>query len=374
MIAALLGSLVGSITGMIPGLHTNLVAAILLSTMLPRTFLVPFLLDAAIAHTITDAIPSTYLGAASSETALAVMPAHKMLLQGRGYEAVVIAVRASVLAILCTILLTPLLAWILPTSYAAIKPLTWYVLVGLTGVWLATTGKGVLIFLLSGLLGLIVLDSTAQPLFALLTGLFGTSTLLLTTETSGPDQTTALFDRPQYRFVLLGVLGGLVMNLLPAMSTSHTAALFPFQAGHLTLVSSINAADQALTPVMLAVLEKARSGSAEAILSLVRIGVPHLLWLGGVMLVAAGVAALFTLVTARFAQQVLPKIPYKRMNTLIIVGLGVTAFLLSGHRGLLVLATATALGAFSQILRCPRATAMGCLILPTLVRLAPIQS
>ncbi|MEW5937042.1 MAG: tripartite tricarboxylate transporter permease [Candidatus Thermoplasmatota archaeon] len=101
----ILGFLVGVLTGMIPGFHVNNVVLIALACqgimgglcialfgdgvlcILPLS-LAAFLVALAITHTFITFIPAVFLGAPDESTALAVLPGHRMLLQGRGYEAV----------------------------------------------------------------------------------------------------------------------------------------------------------------------------------------------------------------------------------------------------------------------------------------------
>ena len=92
--AILLGCLFGVVTGLIPGLHINLVALILFSispVLLGYTNVIAvasFIIAMSITHTFTDFISATYLGAPADDTALAVLPAHKLLLDGKGHEAI----------------------------------------------------------------------------------------------------------------------------------------------------------------------------------------------------------------------------------------------------------------------------------------------
>ena len=100
LLAGVIGTTLGILTGLIPGLHVNNVAIILLSlTPAVAAFLhsttglggatVLLLVASAIvatsmAHTFLDFIPSTFLGAPEGDTALSVLPAHSMLIQGEG--------------------------------------------------------------------------------------------------------------------------------------------------------------------------------------------------------------------------------------------------------------------------------------------------
>ncbi|MDX1534621.1 MAG: tripartite tricarboxylate transporter permease, partial [Thermoplasmata archaeon] len=114
---ALLGTTAGVATGVTPGLHVNTVAAIVLAFQAPflgiassffawaaptpgdLTLLVASLVVGnVIAHTFLDFIPAIFFGAPEAETALSVLPGHRMLLQGRGLEAVHLSARGSLAA------------------------------------------------------------------------------------------------------------------------------------------------------------------------------------------------------------------------------------------------------------------------------------
>ena len=91
LLAILLGCMMGVFTGITPGLHINLVSVMLLSlspVLLGYTNVIvvaAFIIAMSITHTFTDFISATYLGAPADDTALAVLPAHRMLLEGMGH-------------------------------------------------------------------------------------------------------------------------------------------------------------------------------------------------------------------------------------------------------------------------------------------------
>src|SRR3989344_5735050 len=124
ILAVLLGCLMGVLTGLTPGLHINLVALILFSispVLLGYTNVIAvasFIIAMSITHTFTDFISATYLGAPSDDTALAVMPAHRLLLEGMGHEAVKLTVIGSLLCLIIVIVLSPLLIFAVPIIFA----------------------------------------------------------------------------------------------------------------------------------------------------------------------------------------------------------------------------------------------------------------
>ena len=127
LVAIFLGCLMGVLTGITPGLHINLVALILFSIspiLLGYTNVIAvasFIIAMSITHTFTDFISATYLGAPADDTALAVLPAHRLLLEGMGHEAVKLTVIGSLLCLIITIILSPLLIMIVPLVFAYLK-------------------------------------------------------------------------------------------------------------------------------------------------------------------------------------------------------------------------------------------------------------
>src|SRR3989344_1970985 len=127
LIAIVLGCFMGVITGLTPGLHINLVALILFSispVLLGYTNVIAvavFIIAMSITHTFTDFISATYLGAPSDDTALAVLPAHKLLLEGMGHEAIRLATIGSLLCLIITIVLSPLLIFAVPIIFNSLK-------------------------------------------------------------------------------------------------------------------------------------------------------------------------------------------------------------------------------------------------------------
>jgi len=98
LIAIFLGIMFGIFTGIIPGIHINLVSLLLVSLsvyllgIFSFTALGVFIIAMAITHTFIDILPAIFLGAPDADTALGVLPGHRLLLEGKGYEAVKLTV------------------------------------------------------------------------------------------------------------------------------------------------------------------------------------------------------------------------------------------------------------------------------------------
>src|SRR3989344_6855732 len=193
LIALVLGCLMGVITGLTPGLHINLVALILLSispALLGYTNVIAvasFIIAMSITHTFTDFISATYLGAPSDDTAMAVLPAHRMLLEGMGHEAIRLATIGSLLCLILTIAIAPLLIFIVPVIFSSLKNYVGGILLIVVVFMILREGSlgkkfwSFAVVMLSCILGFIVfgMPNLKDPLLPMLSGLFGVSALLL---------------------------------------------------------------------------------------------------------------------------------------------------------------------------------------------------
>ncbi|MCK4757516.1 MAG: tripartite tricarboxylate transporter permease [Thermoplasmata archaeon] len=128
LVFTLIGCGFGILTGLIPGIHVNNVAHMVLvsetaiiglATMVfgwaePNMqdliiIISSLIIGTVVTHTFLDFIPSVFLGAPDGDTALSVLPGHRMMMAGRGFEAVKCSVTGSFGAmIFCLILLVPL--------------------------------------------------------------------------------------------------------------------------------------------------------------------------------------------------------------------------------------------------------------------------
>jgi putative membrane protein len=102
---AMVGVAAGIATGIVPGLHVNNLALMILSmagavaciilAIFPSAsafdvalLTASLVASIAVTHTFVNCIPATFLGAPDESTSLGALPAHRMTLEGRGYEAV----------------------------------------------------------------------------------------------------------------------------------------------------------------------------------------------------------------------------------------------------------------------------------------------
>ena len=394
LIAALLGILAGIVTGLIPGIHINLVSLLVVSSsvyllnIFSFTALGVFIISMAITHTFLDVLPAIFLGAPDADTALGVLPGHRLLLQGMGYEAVKLTVIGSLSSLILALFLFPLFIIIVPNIYEGIQPLIGYLLLiiatymiliekGLNGKFWAFT-----VFLMAGILGImdLTMPNLSQPLFPMLSGLFGVSMLIvsLSNKVEIPKQRiTDTIKIPRFeniRALIAGTLSGSFVSFFPGLGPAQAAILGSQIMGKLStysfliLIGSINTVNMAVSLVSLYTINKARNGAVLAIRELLTtIDLNTLIIFLAAILFAGGIAAFLALYLAKFFIKLVEKVNYSYLAISVIILITILVFYFSSWLGLLILVVATAIGIIPNIVNVKRSHSMGCLLLPVIL-------
>lgn len=389
-LAILIGVTTGVVTGLTPGVHVNLVSAFLISlsvwliAKVSVVALTVFIIAMCVTHTFLDSIPSVFLGAPDSATALGVLPGHRYLLKGRGYTAIKLTVIGSFGALILSIFLFPLFIPIVKFFYPFIKNYIGHVLVCVVVFMILRDNKQLIalfVFLLSGLLGLIVLNTPnlKEPLFGMLSGLFGVSTLVysLSSKESIPLQKTKQNLRLERGKVLKalfsGQFSGFITAVFPGLGSAQ-AAIISMQItrklgdyGFMILIGSINTVNFLLSLVTLLVLNKARNGAIIAVSKLIKVDVPLVIIFLLSALIAGSASVFLALNIAKGFSKLITKVNYQFVVISIIVLIIVFAIVLSGFIGLIILIVSSAIGLIPAITKTSRTHAMGCLLLPVIL-------
>ena len=394
MIAILLGALAGLCTGLIPGVHVNLISALLVSLsgfLLGFTdpiSLAVFIIAMSITHTFLDSIPSIFLGAPDADMALSVLPGHKLLLEGKGYEAVKLTVIGSLLALVVTLALIPFFLPFVPKIYAFIQPYIGYILIFVV-VYMILKEVGLnkkfwafFVFSISGVLGIIVLGwpNLGQPLFPMLSGLFGISALVVSLfqNASIPKQhiteTIKVSFGNKAKAVGAAVFSGSLTGLLPGLGAAQAAIIAMQLVGNIgnyafmILLGGINTVNFTFSLVTFYTLQKARNGAVVAILEIInKISFEQLLVFLFAALVAGGIATLLALFFARVFSKFIVKVNYRMLVLSVILFITIMVVYFSGFIGFLILITSTALGIIPGLVGVKKSMAMGCLLLPVIL-------
>jgi len=394
LVAILLGVTTGLITGITPGLHINLVALILLSAspfLLGYTNVIvvsSFIIAMSITHTFSDFISATYLGAPSDDTALAVLPAHKLLLKGMGHEAVKLTVIGSLLCLIIVVLLSPLLIFLIPKIFAYLKNYIGWLLLAVVILMILREENmnkkfwAFVVASLSGILGLIVLNipNLKDPLLPMLSGLFGVSILLLslTQKVILPIQrTTEMIKVKTFNAVKAigsGIFSGSLVSIFPGLGPAQAAVVAGQIVGkidsftYLILVGGINTVSMIVSLITLFAISKARNGSIIVVQQLLQnIDVNIFILFIAVALVAAGIATFLTLFVSKIFSTMMNKINYSILSIAIIAFISLMIFYFSGIIGMLIFIVAVCIGLIPNIVDVSRSNSMACLLIPIIL-------
>jgi putative membrane protein len=394
VLAIALGVLAGITTGLIPGLHINLVALILFGIspfLLGITnviVVVAFIISMSITHTFTDFISATYLGAPSDDTALAVLPAHKLLLEGKGHEAIRLTLIGSLLCLIIIILLSPILIIIVPFIFKYLKGYMGWILLVIVLFMVFKENSihsktwAFVVVLMAGSLGLIVfsMPNLKDPLLPMLSGLFGLSVLFisLTQKVSVPlqhiSETINVKVKNLSKAIGSGIFSGSLISIFPGLGPAQAAVL----AGqivrridiysYLILVGGINTVSMILSLITLFTIQKARNGSIIVVQQLLQvIDINMLMLFLAIAMIAGSIATFFTLIISKIFSKVMNKVNYSLLSLIIILFIIFMVFYFSGFIGFIILVVATAIGIIPNVVNISRSISMACLIVPIIL-------
>ncbi|MBW2977766.1 tripartite tricarboxylate transporter permease [Candidatus Woesearchaeota archaeon] len=392
LVAILIGVFAGIITGLIPGIHINLVSLILVSVsgyflgFTNGLVLGVFIIAMAVTHTFLDTIPSVFLGAPDASTALAVLPGHRMLLEGRGYDAVKLTVIGSLLCLLLVAIIIPFLIPIVSIIYSFINPWIGWILILVVSYMILSEIKklyGLFVFLISGVLGIIVLNvpNLEQPLFPMLSGLFGVSILLnsLSNKVKIPEQkiskTIDISKKDILKSVSAGSFSGSLTALFPGLGAAQAAIigmqLIGKKAGDyafMILIGGVNTVNFIFSLVTFYSLQKARNGAVVALSEILKeINISYLVVFLATVLIVGGIATFLALNISKVFSKVITKVNYQIICISIIVFIAVLVVYFSGLFGFFVLCVSTAIGMIPSLVGVKKSLAMGCLLLPVIL-------
>jgi len=344
-----------------------------------------FIISVATSNTFLDILPSTYIGAPEESTSLAVLPAHRLLQQGKGHEAVSLTVLGGIGSIILAVALIPVLIPTLKTIFPFLKKAIVYILI-FSSLYLFYREKNsrfyaILVFFLAGILGIITLNfpNLPQPLFPLFSGLFGISTLLISLNSNQkiPKQTIS-FPKVNKKTILktipTSVFSGGLVSFLPAMGSSQAAIIGSSiigkigSKGFLIMIGGINTVNFVLSFISLYILDKARNGSVVAISKILpSITIKEFILFVSIAMISAGIAAILTLHLSKIFAKHINKINYQKLIISVIAFIMFLVLLISGFYGFLILIVATFIGIIPPLRNIGKNHLMGSLMLPIIL-------
>jgi len=384
ILASFAGLIAGTITGLFPGIHINLVAVLLftISGLLLQYFspitLAAFIVAMSITHVFLDFIPSIFLGAPNEDTALSILPGHRLLLQGYGYAAVKLTTMGCFYGLILSILVSPLLVLVVPSIFPFIQRYMIFILL-LSSLFLILKDDkkfaALIIFLMAGILGMATLNFRVinQPLLPLFSGLFGTSLLTISflENVRLPKQRIKeikISHKSKLNALLTSLLSSLLVSFLPGVGSAQGAVIGSSfrkikEETFLFLVGAINVIVMVWSFVALYAIEKPRSGSAVFVGKFLEyFSQNQLFLLFAVALFTGSLALILCLIFSRLFAKNIEKIKYKWLCFGIAIFIIIITTVISGPLSLLILATGTMIGILCNELGVKKMQMMGSLL------------
>lgn len=387
------GIALGTVSGLVPGLHANnfalLLAAAAPTIPGPPLYVGAAMLSAGVTHTFLDVVPALALGVPDAAMAATALPGHRLVIEGRGREALRLSALGSGLAVLFAVPLALPMTDVMVSVYPTVRANLPLVLGGVAGFLVVTEWSmrtrfgGLLAFCLSAGLGWLTLDITPQaplggggmlmPLFA---GLFGAPVLIEAIDGAGvPEQADAVVTTPRRTVgltALVGTISGAIVGYLPGVSAA-VAATVTLPAvpkddgarGFLVATSGVNTSNTIFALFALVALGSPRTG---VLVALDSAGVPLdlPLLLSGVAL-ASGVGFVLVPVVGDRYLRTVGRVEYTHLSVGVLCLLLGLAYLFAGFLGVGVFCASALVGLVPATVGARRVHLMGVLMGPLIL-------
>ena len=393
----LIGVLLGALSGLIPGLHANTFAGIVSAAAVPLAFVLGadsiccLLVSCMIVHTFLDAVPSTFIGVPDADTVLSVLPAHQLYLAGNGEEAVRLSALGSLWGFVYALPVFAAFFFILPHFQSEIDWAVALIILtaaGLLIVFSKTPGWALLLFFVSGLLGIFSMRfsyfstgvfGAGEVLLPLLTGLFGIPVLLHSLQSkteAGTEQKflgLAVSKKEVLKSTMRGTLAGAVVGWLPGFSSGTANALLAVHKSgeyesrrpreYLLATSAANTANAVLGIAALYTVGRMRSGTLAAV---AEFPLPNIFLLLSAAAISAVLGYLLTVLFSRAGRKA-AQVNQKALCLVVLIFLILLTAVFCGPFGLLLLILASAVGVIPAKLGVSRIFCMGAVMLPVML-------
>jgi putative membrane protein len=417
---AVAGTLLAATLALLPALHVYNVAGIfILLTLRAQTLvggneLAMMLVGMIVGYAMLNTISAIFLGAPDDSTVFMVLPGQKYLLLSRGYEAAVLSGIGGLGGAVILLALLPIAPTLVGSIRAIILPhLHWLLAVIIAYLLMSEFPKGgdhgktkwarlgaawrglaagILTFVLSGVLGIVLMfkspvpvESAFQNLLPAFIGLFAVPWLaenILSGTRIPPQHIPASVDAPPgviARGVLSGAIGGLFAAFFPVVTGgigSYLAGQATAQRDDRVFIISQGASKflyyvGAFWLLFLPTLHVTKGGLAGM---LATIYVPQdigLYYVASALIALCGVLSFFLLlVYARGAVWLVQKVDYRYLSIATLFLMAALVYGFTGLGGLAVMLVATPVGWLPVLWGSRRLNCLGVLLVPITLNLA----
>jgi len=371
----LMGVGLGLLLGLVPSMHINnfLPFFVLLSFTNNQLFF--FVIAASMAYVFSSFFPAILLGVPNEDTALNVLPGHRLVLEGNAYSAILISLIGGLLVVLFSMPFLLFFLSVLPILYPTIQKIVPYILtIVLIFMFLSDKKQSIVILVLSSILGFLTFDFNL--LLPLLSGFFGLSTILISFLNRGSISPQIMRFNSRLSLSNLSVISFIscflssIFGFIPAISSSIVGAIGSYirkfdSEEFLVLLSGTNVIYMVYSFFALFLINKTRSGSAVFLSQIFE--KESIFFILGIILLSSALAFLICLFLSKPLVKLYKRLDYHKLSLLSIVFIITINFALAGLFGLLVLLASTSIGLLSNSLGVKRINCMAALIVPTIV-------
>ncbi len=403
IIAIIFGLILGTITGVIPGLHVNTVGIIIFtaSTTLMEycgeLTICSFLVSIALTHAMIEFLPSLLVGIPNEDTVLSIQPAHRLLFEGRAREALRLISFGGYSSLILLVLLIPVLFLVLPVVYNLLNDYIAYMLIIVMALMLYTgssTNKrrllSLLIFLISGILGIVMLSGNVNSnlsLLCMLSGLFSISNLIYNINNNASIPVQKEFDglnlnKNFRKSVFAGSISGCILGLLPGLGPAQgtlIAQTLTFtkdieSEDYLVTNSGINVSDTLFSLIAIYLIGNPRSAISVYIsLLMENITIYHVLFFIFISIISVSVACIISIKVGDYLIDNIQKIDYRKLceGVIIFISLLLIVYTIITNGCiwyiLICYVTSIGIGILVNVCDISKSNMMGVLILPSIL-------
>lgn len=415
-----LGVIFSCLISFLPALHIyNVIGIFLLvilkfeATMAPMQ-LIALCIGMIVGYSILNTVPATYFGPGDESMSYYILPSAAWVAKGRGYESIILTGVGAIGGIILLAVLAPAFLLFMPGLKTITSPHMFWIIGSVIAYMVMSEwpkgvsqsescwenffegwkflGVGLITFLLSGLLGFIVMSKTLVPIdFAfqsitpVFVGLFAIPWLITNIINIGsiPKQHECTSMELDWDLVCRGTFGGFLGGFFAAYIPIVTAGVGGLMAGHATaqrdgrlFVMSYGTCKTvyyvgSFLLFFIPGLSLTRGGLAWIVTPVVTtLTMKEYALFVGLMLFSAGMAFLMLGAFTRLCIKLVEKIEYHWVSViaLLIVIPGVFSFTSWG--GLAIMTVATGIGLLPVMFQARRMNLMGVLLLPVCINMA----
>ena len=415
-----LGVLFSCLISFLPALHIyNVIGIFLLvilkfeATMAPMQ-LIALCIGMIVGYSILNTVPATYFGPGDESMSYYILPSAAWVAKGRGFESILLTGVGAVGGIILLAVLAPAFLWFMPGLKTITSPHMFWILGTVIAYMILSEwpkgisqsencwenflegwkflGVGIATFLLSGLLGFIVMSKTLVPIeFAfqsitpVFVGLFAIPWLITNIINIGqiPKQHDPESIELDWGLVCRGTFGGFLGGFFAAYVPIVTAGVGGLMAGHATaqrdgrlFVMSYGTCKTvyyvgSFLLFFIPGLSLTRGGLAWIVTPVVSVlTLKEYALFVALMLFAAGMAYMMLAPFTRMCIWIVEKIAYFWVSVIALIIVIPAVFVFTSWGGLAIMTVATGIGLLPVMFQARRMNLMGVLLLPVCINMA----